>query len=124
MTDPCRQIADCRKDMAAMAQMWRAVAGRSAAGAKVEAEALVFNQMVVALHARFGANLPHIQITLEMRLLAEGISGDGRFPDDARWRPDASVTGYWPGDRIALSEEVFSRLSEVYLTLLARLVEA
>ena len=107
-----------------MAQMWRAVAGRSAAEAKAEAEAMVFNQMVLALQARFGGDVPHTQIMLEMQLLADGISGDGRFPHDTRWRPHASVTGYWPGDRIALSEEVFSRLSEVFLTLLARLAEA
>ena len=56
MSDPARQIAASRKDMAEFATLWQAVAGRSAPAARVEAEAQVFNQMVVALDSRFGSN--------------------------------------------------------------------
>mgnify|MGYP006176831783 CR=1 FL=1 len=31
------------------------------------------------------------------------------------WDVQGSVTGYRPGDRIALSEDVFTRLTEVFL---------
>ena len=127
MPDPTRQIADCRRDMAALATMWRAVAGRSAPRAKAEAEAQVFNQMVVALQSRFGRDVsPRApQIAQEVRLLAEGVLGGGRFPDAGPgWRVDQSVTGYRPGDRIALSEEVFSRLSDVFLDRVARMAVA
>jgi hypothetical protein len=64
--------------------------------------------MVVALQGR----MPGLA---ELRLLAEGIAGDGRFPVSPGWRADASVTGYRAGDRIAVTEEVFSRLVGVVL---------
>ena len=54
VSDPARQIAASRKDMAEFATLWQAVAGRSAPAARAEAEAQVFNQMVVALDSRFG----------------------------------------------------------------------
>ena len=59
----------------------------------------------------------------EVQLLAQGVAvNGGRFPESgaARWNPDASVTGYQAGDRIALSEEVFSRLAGVFLDGIAR----
>ena len=126
MTGPDRQIAACRRDMAQLATMWRLVAGGSAPRAKAEAEAQVFNQMVVALQARFGgAAVGAPQIALEVRLLAQGIADGGRFPQvGSAWRPDGSVTGYRPGDRIALSEEVFTRLSAVFLDRVARMDDA
>ena len=123
MPDPDRRIADCRRDLGDMAQLWRVVAGRSAPQARTEAEAQVFNQMVVALHARFGAGMRG-GIAQEVRLLAEGLGADGRFPAAGPgWKADLSVTGYHPGDRIALSEPVFSRLSEVFLDRVARMAE-
>ena len=126
MSDPTRQIAQCRRDMAALATLWRAVAGRSAPRARAEAEAQVFNQMVVGLQARFGDMSPRApQIAQEVRLLAEGVLGGGQFPDAGPgWRVDQSVTGYRPGDRIALSEGVFSQLSDVFLDRVARMAVA
>ena len=118
-----RRIADCRRDLGDMAQMWRALAGRSAPRARAEADVQVFNQMVVALHARFGEGLRG-GIAQEVRLLAEGVRAGGRFPDAGPgWKVDLSVTGYHSGDTIALSEAVFSRLSEVFLDRVAQMVE-
>jgi hypothetical protein len=106
-----------------MAKMWRTVAGRSTPSARVEAEAQVFNQMVVALQARFGDGLRG-GVAQEVRLLAEGVRAGGRFPEAGPgWKVDLSVTGYRPGDRIALSEAVFSRLSEVFLDRVAQMAE-
>ena len=126
MNDPASDIAACRQDMAAMAALWQAVAGRSAPRARVEAEAQVFNQMVVALDRRFGGDLAEGQVAREVRLLAQGVVRHGGwFPEVGGdgWRPDASVTGYQPGDRIALDAEVFGRLADVYLAQVAQGVE-
>ena len=124
MSDPTRKIAACRKDLAALAAVWQEVAARSAPRAKAEAEAQVFNQLVVALDSQFGGvSGGAATATQEVRLLAQGVAANGgRFPADdaARWRPDASVTGYRVGDRIALSEEVFSRLADVFLDGMAK----
>ena len=125
MSDPARQIAASRKDMAEFATLWQAVAGRSAPAARAEAEAQVFNQMVVALDSRFGSNgvVTEASAAREVQLLAQGVAVHGGwFPEAgaARWQPDASVTGYQAGDRIALSEEVFTRLTGVYLDGVAR----
>ncbi len=118
-----RRIAECRRDLGDMTVMWRAVAGRSAPRARVDAEAQVFNQMVVALHARFGEGMRG-GVAVEVRLLAEGVRAGGRFPEAGPgWKVDQSVTGYRAGDRIALSEAVFSRLSEVFLDGVARMAE-
>ena len=126
-SDPARQIEACRKDLAEVAVLWQAVAGRSAPGAKAEAEAQVFNQMVVVLDKRFtvasGGGITGVAAAQEVRLLARGVAQHGGwFPEDssAQWRPDASVTGYHPGDRIALNAEVFSRLAGVFLDGVAR----
>ena len=123
MSDPTRKIAACRKDLAALAAVWQEVAARSAPRAKAEAEAQVFNQLVVALDSQFGGVSGGAAAAREVRLLAQGVAANGgRFPADdaARWRPDASVTGYRVGDRIALSEEVFSRLADVFLDGMAK----
>ena len=124
MSDPTRKIAACRKDLAALAAVWQEVAARSAPRAKAEAEAQVFNQLVVALDSQFGGvSGGAAAAAQEVRLLAQGVAANGgRFPADdaARWRPDASVTGYRVGDRIALSEEVFSRLADVFLDGMAK----
>ncbi len=123
MQGPDRRIADCRREMGDLVRMWRTVAGRSAPRARAEAEAQVFNQMVVALQARFG-DAVRGRIALEVRLLAEGVRSGGRFPEAGPgWKVDQSVTGYLPGDRIALSEAVFARLSEVYLDRVAQMAE-
>ena len=122
-SDPTRRIAACRKDLAALAAVWQEVAARSAPRAKAEAEAQVFNQLVVALDSQFGGVSGGAAAAREVRLLAQGVAANGgRFPADdaARWRPDASVTGYRVGDRIALSEEVFSRLADVFLDGMAK----
>ena len=124
MSDPTRKIAACRKDLAALAAVWQEVAARSAPRAKAEAEAQVFNQLVVALDSQFGGvSGGAAAAAQEVRLLAQGVAANGgRFPADdvARWRPDASVTGYRVGDRIALSEELFSRLADVFLDGMAK----
>ena len=102
------------------------MAERSAPRARAEAEAQAFNQMVVALQERFGGSVtPRVpQIEREVWLLAEGVRNGCRFPETGtRWDAQGSVTGYRPGDRIALSEEVFTRLSEAFLNQVARMVE-
>jgi hypothetical protein len=129
VTDRARSITEWRRDLTRFSATWRQVAGQSAPQATVEAEVKVFNQMVVALQARFGEGLAGrniCQIQLEVRLLAEGVRSGCRFPDPgrARWQPDQSVTGYCPGDRIALNEEVFTRLSDAFLAHLSRLAVA
>ena len=111
-------IAQVRQDFAAMAAGWRAVAATSAPRARQAAEVQVFNQMVVALHGRLAG--AQVWGALEVQLLAEGVQGNGRFAVSGQWRADQSVTGYRAGDRIALSEVVFSRLAGVVLDGLAR----
>ena len=120
---PAAQIAACRKDMAEMAGAWRAVAARSEPKAREEAEVQVFNQMVVALEGWFvhrprGVEGKDGNPLNEVRLLALGVTErNGWFPEDGtiRWRPEASITGYAPGDRIRLDERTFSRLAGAYL---------
>src|SRR5690606_4321090 len=72
---PVAQIAACRRDMSDLAANWRAIAGRSAARARAEAEVQVFNQTIVALQGRF-ADSPRLQAPPlhEVRLLALGVS--------------------------------------------------
>ena len=114
--------AAARRDFEAVAAGWRVIAAASAPAARAAAEVQVFNQMVVALWGRVGArdgSSAQAGLT-ELRLLAEGIAADGRFPVAAGWRVDMSVTGYRAGDRIAMSEAVFSRLAGVVLDRLAR----
>jgi hypothetical protein len=120
---PAGKIAECRRELADLAKTWRRVAARSAPRAKAEAEAQVFNQMVVGLQARFGdeRTLREPQIALEVRMLAEGVEHGGWFPGSSlNWDVQGSVTGYRPGDRIALSEDVFTRLTEVFLDRMMR----
>lgn len=124
---PTAQIAACRKDMADMAATWRAVASRSEPIARQEAEAQVFNQMVVALEGWFVHRLRGLEgkdgnPMNEVRLLALGVTTrNGWFPADPtiRWAAESSVTGYAPGDRIRLSEPIFSRLAAAYLDAVA-----
>lgn len=122
-SDPTARIAACRAEMTAMAATWRAVAKHSEASARIEAEAQVFNQMAVALA---GWSVHHLRgvpghddlLAQEVRLLALGVSAHGSyFPSDHRikWQPEASVTGYRAGDRIRLTEAMFSRLAAAYL---------
>lgn len=122
-TYPTAQIAAARAEMAALCTTWRAIAARSEAKARAEAEVQVFNQMAVALEGWFVHRLRGVEgkdgnPLNEVRLLALGVtSNGGYFPSDTaiKWRPEASVTGYRAGDRIALSEAVFSRLTAAYL---------
>ena len=54
----------------------------------------------------------------EVRLLALGVTENGGYFPSAhgiRWQSAMSVTGYRAGDRIRLSEAVFSRLAGVFL---------
>ena len=126
-TYPATQIAACRAEMAAMTAAWRAVAARSQAKARGEAEAQVFNQMAVALEGWFvqplrGVEGCHGTAMNEVRLLALGVRvNGGYFPSDHSilWQSAASVTGYGAGDRISLSEPVFSRLAVAYLDAVA-----
>ena len=120
---PAAQVAQARKDFADMAAAWRTVAANAAPSARALAEVQVFNQMVVALEGWFVHRLRGIEgkdgnAMNEVRLLALGVTTNGGlFPTDPtiRWKPDASVTGYQVGDRIAMSEDVFSRLAAVFL---------
>ena len=120
---PAAQVEACRAEFAALARAWEAVAARSGAVARAEAEALVFGQMVVALEGWFVHRLRGVEgkdgnALNEVRLLALGMTENGGyFPSDGviKWKPEASVTGYRAGDRIALSEAVFSRLVAVFL---------
>ena len=132
-TYPKTQIAACRAEMAQLCATWRAIAARSEAKARAEAEAQVFNQMAVALEGWFVQRLRGVEgkdgnPMNEVRLLAQGVtSNGGYFPSDntIKWRPEACVTGYRAGDRIALSEAIFARLSEAYLdALTAKFAEA
>ena len=121
-----------RQDFDELAAGWRLISAASAPSARAAAEVQIFNQMVVALEGRLDQRLQeaeggHGHAMAELRLLAQGVRAHGGvFPDDAlaRWRPDASVTGYRPGDRIALTEEVFSRLAGVLLDGVARSLAA
>ena len=120
---PAAQVAACRAEFAALAKAWHAVSARSEAGAQAEAEAQVFGQMVVALEGWFVHRLRGVEgrdgnVLNEVRLLALGVTANGGyFPSDGviKWKPEASVTGYRAGDRIRLSEAVFSRLVSVFL---------
>ena len=91
------QIAACRRDIGYMAACWRAVALGSRAEARVEAEAQVFNQMVVALDQRFADRTDGAAD--EVRMLALGVAQGGYFPSDnvVWWRPEASITGIGRG---------------------------
>ena len=121
------QVVKARADFVEMARIWRGVAAASACGARTEAEVQVFNQLVVALEG-WSATPPGLAdrksnaVVQEVRLLAQGVRNGGRFPEvrGTVWRPDASVTGYRAGDRIRLSEEVFTRLAEVFMDGIAK----
>ena len=121
------QIAACRVEMRAMAATWHALAARSEAKARADAEAQVFNQMAVALGGWFGPRLPgiedhHAAPLHEVRLLALGVTSNASyFPSDASlaWQPETSITGYRAGDQIRLTEAVFTRLAAAYLDALA-----
>lgn len=116
-----------------MATTWRAVVRHSEAKAREEAEVQVFNQMVVALEGWFVHRLRGVEgkdgnPMNEVRLLALGVTENGSyFPSDhsINWRPEASITGYRAGDRIRLSEAMFSRMAVAYLdAIAARFAEA
>ncbi len=125
--NPATQIAACGKEMAEMATAWRALARFSETKARTQAEVQVFNQMVVALEGWFAGGLRRVdatdgQVLHEVRLLALGVTHhNGWFPADPtiQWSPEASVTGYSPGDRIAIDETVFSRLAVACLDAVA-----
>ncbi|MEO8243147.1 MAG: hypothetical protein ABI832_12630 [bacterium] len=126
-TYPATVVADARREFADLAAGWLTISMTSAPAARAEAEVQIFNQMVVALEGWFvhrlrGAEGKDGNAMNEVRLLAQGVTAGGLFPEDKtiKWRPDASVTGYQAGDRIALSEEVFSRLAEVFLDGIAK----
>ncbi len=129
---PASQVMQTRQEFAELAAGWRMVSAASAPQARADAEVQIFNQMVVALEGRLaprwrGADGREGPALTEVRLLALGVTANGGvFPDDekSRWKPDSSVTGYRAGDRIALTEEVFSRLAEVVLDGVARTVAA
>jgi len=127
-SDPDTAIRVLRRQFADLAQGWRAVASRSAPRARAEAEVQVFNQMVVALAGLLPEGPAargdrHAPAMAEARLLARGVLAGGIFPDGA-WAREVSVTGLGPGDRIALTEEAFSRLAGVCLDGLAQQVPA
>lgn len=101
----------CQVEMTAMLTAWRAVARRSHPAARAEAEAQVFAQMVVALDRRVGAEAPGHGPLAELRHLARGVSAhNGWFMAEAGWTTRGSITGYEPGDRIRLTEALFTRL--------------
>jgi hypothetical protein len=114
-------LGSARREFSEMAAIWRSMSAASAPAARAAAEVQIFNQMAVALAGWQGhdetASGP---VAREVRLLAMGITSDGLFPDEGRWHPDLSVTGYGPGDRIALTEPVFSRLADVFMVAIAR----
>ncbi len=115
---PAGQVAAARAEFSEAAAVWGAVAARSEARARAAAEAQVFGQMVVALAGWFVRRTRGGAVPRELRLLARGVAENGGyFPSDGvmQWQPEASVTGYLAGDRIALSAAVFSRLVAVYL---------
>lgn len=120
---PTAQIAACRAEMIQLCAGWRAISARSEAKVRAEAEAQVFNQMAVALEGWFVHRLRGIEgkdgnPLNEVRLLALGVTTNGGyFPSDnsIKWHAETSVTGYRAGDKIALSEAVFSRIVEAYL---------
>ena len=120
---PAAQIAAARREFARLAAGWRVVSAQSEPRAVAQAEVQMFNQMVVALDAWFmhrlrGAEGKDGNPMNEVRLLAAGVTTHGGvFPSDPtiKWKPESSVSGYRPGDAIALTEEVFSRLADVFL---------
>jgi hypothetical protein len=106
--------------MTAMVAAWHAVARRSHPAARAEAEAQVFGQMVVALDRRCGAGDAAHGPLAELRLLARGVSQhNGWFMGGAGWTARGSITGYEPGDRIRLTEALFTRLLTACLADLA-----
>lgn len=99
------------KDFTAMADLWSALAARSAPAAREAAEGQVFNQMVVALAAKVP---PHHPAARELALLAEGVARNGGYFPSCRpepWTGDGSLTGYRSGQRIAFSAASFARLA-------------
>jgi len=129
---PAAQVRQIRQDFDALAAGWRMISQASTPSARAAAEVQIFNQMVVALEGRLASRLREAgdgpgHAVAELRLLAQGVRAHGAvFPDDdlTHWKPDASVTGYRPGDRIALTEEIFSRLAGVLLDGVAKLAAA
>lgn len=124
LDDPVAQVRAARRQFADMAAGWREVSRRSAPRARDEAEAQIFNQMVVALAGLLpegpaARDDRHAPAMTEARLLARGVLTGGVFPEGT-WAREVSVTGLGPGDRIALTEEAFSRLAGVCLDGLAR----
>ena len=125
---PAMQVKAMRQEFDDFAAGWRLIAANSAPHVRAEAEVQIFNQLVVALEGRLGPRLVgseigHGHAATELHLLARGVQANGgRFPGEGiqGWRPDASVTGYRPRDRIAVTEEMFRRLAGVILDGVAR----
>ena len=120
--DPA-QIAAARLSFAEMAQNWRAVARRSTDTVRAEAEVRVFNQMLVALAGWFDVR-GQGGVSGEVRMLALRITAwNGFFPEvPAAAGVNAPITGYIPGDRIEMSEKLFSRLAAAHLDALAEAI--
>ncbi len=121
----------CRDDVAAQIQAYRDLVGAASKASgmsltRIDAalaafEPAFFNNLLVALDARFAGRPSASGVSSEVRLLASALlhgggllQGDPAIPYDA----DASVLRIDPGERVALNGDDFEALCAAFLAAL------
>jgi len=124
-------VDDCRtrvRDQVAAYRTLSERAGAAANGALEDFEPRFFAHMVLALDAAFVHRLRNKELKdgnplNEVRVLATSImSNDGVLMADKqiKLKPETSVLGLAPGERIAIDADAFDRLSEAFLAEIER----
>ena len=118
-------IDAARADIAAVLATFDAL---PASPARDALAAVLFNNMVLALDARFLHRVRNKEgkdgnPLNEVRLLCEALTEHGAVladpPKTMKYKPEAAVLGLAPGDSIALSRDDFAALSDAFFAELA-----
>jgi len=132
------RVEACRADLARQLAAYRdliAAASKSSGMSLTRIDAALaafepgfFNHLLLALDGRFArVATPDDPAVLEVRLLCDALAGNGgvlAVPAEVAYEPSRSVTGLDAGDRIALSAEKSSALSDAFLAALERACRA
>jgi len=128
----------CRDQIAAQLQAYRDLVGAASKASgmsltRIDAalaafEPAFFNNLLVALDARFRAHLPEAGggVAGEVRALADSLLHHGGVLDAAghpRYDADAAVLRLEPGERIALNADDLQALATAFLAELGRRLE-
>jgi hypothetical protein len=119
---PKEYVDECRASVAATLSKYRAVAKSASKPSIAAFEPVFFANLVLVLDAYFMHRLRTKELKdgnplNEVRVLCTSImTNQGVMVADKtiKMKPDQSVLGYEVGDRIALTEKDFSRLSKAF----------